>query len=237
MITGSGRISRRHPWGRIAALAALLAGVGTSVAAQGTVSGRVTITERPDEETNDIGNTVIYLVPTDPASARTTPARGEIAMKERTFMPRVRVVTPGSRVDFPNQDPFQHNIFSTTPGAVFDLGLYPSGRSKDAQFRRAGVFPVYCNIHPRMTAFVVVAPTPWHAMAGEDGRFTIRNVPAGRYTLHVWHERAEALARPLQVAAAGAPNTDLTIDARGFRFEQHKNKFGREYDKTGRDRY
>lgn len=237
MISESRRISRRRPWGRIAALAALLAGVGTSLAAQGTVSGRVSITERPDEETTDIGNTVIYLVPTNPASARTTAARTEIAMKERTFTPRVRVVSPGSRVEFPNQDPFQHNIFSTTPGAVFDLGLYRSGHSKDAQFRRAGAFPVYCNIHPRMTAFVVVVPTPWHAMPDADGRFTIQNVPAGSYTLHVWHERAEELTRPLQLGAAGAANTDATLDARGFRFEQHKNKFGREYDKTGRDRY
>jgi len=235
------REGRRRPGRHIVALAALLAallaGLGRPAYAQGTVAGRIAITERPGEETTDIANTVIYLVPTDPASARTTPERVEIAMKERTFTPRVRVVSPGSRVDFPNQDPFQHNIFSTSPGAVFDLGLYPSGRSKDTQFRRTGAFPVYCNIHPRMSAFVVVVATPWHTLAGEDGDFRIANVPAGNYTLHVWHERAAQFSQPLTVPAAGLSGTQVALDARGFRFEQHKNKFGREYDKTGRDRY
>ncbi len=215
-------------------LAAALA--ATPLAAQVNVAGRVTITERPGERSTDIGNTVIYLVPTQGASARTTAGRASIAMNGRTFVPRVRVVTPGSRVDFPNEDPFSHNIFSTTPGAVFDLGLYPSGRSRDAQFRRAGAFPVYCNIHPRMTAFVVVVPSPWFTLAGADGRWAIENVPPGDYTLHVWHERAPALERSLTVAAAGGA-VDVALDARGFRFEQHKNKFGREYDRTGRDRY
>ena len=208
------------------------------VLAQGAVSGRVTLTERPGEQSTDIGNTVIYLVPTASASARATPANASIAMNARTFVPRVRVVTPGSRVDFPNQDPFSHNIFSTTPGAVFDLGLYPSGRSRDTQFRRAGVFPVYCNIHPRMTAFVVVVPSPYFTMAGGDGRWTLPHVPAGEYTLHIWHERSAAETRqPLLVAATGQAGVDVTVDARGFRFAQHKNKFGREYDRTGRDRY
>jgi plastocyanin len=220
----------------VAAIGMLATCVG-SVWAQGSVSGRVTLTERPGEQSTDIGNTVVYLVPTAPASARTAPANASIAMNGRSFVPRVRVVTPGSRVDFPNQDPFSHNIFSTSPGAVFDLGLYPSGRSRDAVFRRAGVFPVYCNIHPRMTAFVMVVPSPHFAMAGGDGRWTIPNVPAGAYTVHVWHERTMGTTQALQVAAGGQGGVDLTLDARGFRFEQHKNKFGREYDRTGRDRY
>lgn len=209
----------------------------TPVAAQGAVSGRVALTERAGEQSTDIGNTVIYLVPTGAASGRIAPASASIAMNGRAFVPRVQVVTPGSRVDFPNQDPFSHNIFSTSPGAVFDLGLYPSGRSKDAVFRRAGVFPIYCNIHPRMTAFVVVAPSRLFAMAGADGRWTIANVPSGSYTLHVWHERARETTQPLQVAVAGQSGVDVTVDARGFRFEQHKNKFGREYDRSGRNRY
>lgn len=222
---------------RLAATLLVLVTCAHPLTAQGAVSGRVVLTERPGEQTTDIGNTVIYLVSATAAGARTTPTTASIAMNGRTFVPRVRVVTPGSRVDFPNQDPFSHNIFSTTPGAVFDLGLYPSGRSRDAQFRRAGIFPVYCNIHPRMTAFVAVVPSPYFTMAGGDGRWTISNVPAGEYTLHIWHERGAETQRPLQVLAAGQAGVDVTVDARGFRFSQHKNKFGREYDRTGRDRY
>ncbi|MEX2182478.1 MAG: hypothetical protein WD771_10580 [Gemmatimonadaceae bacterium] len=205
--------------------------------AQGAVAGRVTLQERPGEQTTDLGTTIIYLVRTDSASPRTRAGRAAIAMNGRAFVPRVIVVTPGSRVEFPNQDPFSHNIFSTTPGAVFDLGLYPSGRSEETLFRRGGAYPVYCNIHPRMTAYVVVAPTPWYTQAGNDGRWTIENVPAGTYALHVWHERASEVVQELVVATGGRSGADAQLDARGFRFAQHKNKFGREYDRTGRDRY
>ena len=211
--------------------------VAATAAAQGAVSGRVSILERPDETTTDLGSTIIYLVSADSASLAPKASRTSIAMNGRAFVPRLRVVAPGSRLDFPNQDPFSHNIFSTTVGAQFDLGLYPAGKSKEVQFKRAGAYPVYCNIHPRMTAFVVVAPTLWVAQAGNDGRWSIAQVPAGRYTLHVWHERAKETATEVVIGASGLLNVATPLDARGFRFTQHKNKFGKEYDKTGKDRY
>ncbi len=215
------------------ALAAAAAGVAAPAAgAQGTVSGRVAITERPGESTSDFGSTVIYLVPKDSVGLRTRPARTSIAMSGRLFTPHVRVVTPGSRVEFPNQDPFSHNIFSSTPGQVFDLGLYGAGKAKDALFRRPGAYPVYCNIHPRMTAFVVVSPSPWHAQAGNDGRWSIAGVPAGEYVLTAWHERAKPVEQALTVPTAGVGDVATTLDARGYRFTEHKNKFGRESDRT-----
>lgn len=217
-------------------LAALAAGatvaVPASVAAQGAVSGRVSIAERAGEQTTDFNSTVIYLTPKDSAGVRPRPMRGAIGMNGRAFVPHVRVVTPGSRVDFPNQDPFSHNIFSSSPGAVFDLGLYPAGKSKDAPFRRPGVYAVYCNIHPRMTSFVVVVPSPWFAQAGNDGRWSIDGVPAGEYTLTVWHERAQPVTAPVTVSANGLGGLTTALDARGYRFAEHKNKFGREYDKN-----
>lgn len=212
-------------------------GLPAAAVAQGSVTGRVTILERPGEQSADLGNTVIYLVPTDSARPRLRPTSTSIAMNGRAFVPRVRVVTPGSGVAFPNQDPFRHNIFSTTVGAVFDLGLYQKGRSRDATFGRVGVFPVYCNIHPRMTAFVVVVPTPHFSQAGSDGRWTIENVPAGRYQARIWHERGPEVTQDIEVGAAGRTGVDAQIDARGFSFAEHKNKFGRAYDRTGRDRY
>lgn len=220
-----------------------------SAAAQGSVNGRIAITERPGEATTDFNATVVYLVPADsslksatqragaagPKNARTAPAA--IAMNGRAFVPHVRVITPGMKVEFPNQDPFSHNIFSTASGAAFDLGLYGAGKSKDALFRRAGAYPIYCNIHPRMTAFVVVAPTPWYAQAGNDGRWSIEGVPAGKYMLHVWHERATEVKQAVTVAATGLVDVTTTLDARGFKFSPHKNKFGKEYDKNSAVRY
>ena len=207
------------------------------LAAQGAVSGRISISERPGEQTMDFSSSVIYLMPIDSARARTAPIKGAIAMNGRAFVPHVRVVTPGSRVDFPNQDPFSHNIFSSASGAVFDLGLYAAGRSKDTPFRQPGAYAVYCNIHPRMTSFVVVAPSPWYAQAGNDGRWTIEGVPAGEYTLTVWHERANTLTLPVTVPTAGLGPLTTVLDARGFRFVEHKNKFGRDYKKTSAVRY
>ena len=203
-----------------------------SLAAQDAVSGRVSITERAGEQTTDFNSTVISLTPKDSASARTRPMRGTIAMTGRAFVPHVRVVTPGSRVDFPNEDPFSHNIFSLTPAAAFDLGLYASGKSKDALFRRPGAYPVYCNIHPRMTAFIVVAPSPWYTQAGNDGRWSIAGVPAGEYALTVWHERAPSVTTQIVVTGTGLSGLTTALDARGYRFEEHKNKFGRQYDKN-----
>ena len=208
-----------------------------SLSAQGAVSGRISISERSGEQTTDFSSTVIYLTPKDSASPRPRPTRGAIAMNGRAFVPRVRVVTPGSRVDFPNQDPFSHNIFSSAPGASFDLGLYPAGKSKDAPFRRPGAYAVYCNIHPRMTAFVVVAPSQWHAQAGNDGRWTIDGVPVGDYTLTVWHERAKSATTSITVAVTGLRDLTTALDARGYRFAEHKNKFGRDYDKNSAIRY
>ncbi|HEY3288316.1 MAG TPA: hypothetical protein VGJ96_14445 [Gemmatimonadaceae bacterium] len=209
----------------------------TALAAQGAVSGRVTMTERPGDVTADIGNTVVYLLPADGRTLRTTSAKVPIAMNGKEFRPHVRVVTPGSAVEYPNQDPFSHNIFSTAPGAAFDLGTYPNGVSRAATFRKTGAFPIYCNIHARMTAYVVVVPTPYHTMAGNDGRWTIDGVAGGSYELHVWHERAPEVVTPVTVTATGIEGLATTLDARGFVAGAHKNKFGKEYTSTGKDRY
>ncbi len=208
-----------------------------SLPAQGAVSGRVAVTERPGEVTADIGNTVVYLIPTDGRTLRTATTKVPIAMNGKEFRPHVRVVTPGSAVEYPNQDPFSHNIFSTAPGAAFDLGTYPNGVSRAATFRKAGAFPIYCNIHSKMTAYVVVLPTPYHTMAGNDGRWTISGVAAGSYAVHVWHERAPEVVTPVTVPAAGLTDLATTLDARGFVAAAHKNKFGKEYTSTGKDRY
>jgi len=208
-----------------------------TLGAQGAVSGRVAIQEKPGETTYDIGNTVVYLTPADGRLLRAPAVKVPIAMNGKEFRPHVRVVTPGSSVEYPNQDPFSHNIFSTAPGAAFDLGTYPNGVSRAATFRKTGAFPIYCNIHARMTAYVVVVPTPYFSQAGADGRWLLDRVPAGKYELHVWHERAPESITAVDVAAAGLANLMTMLDARGFVAAEHKNKFGKEYTSTGKDRY
>jgi plastocyanin len=217
-------------------MAAIVTGAAP-LAAQGTVSGRVTLLERPGETTTDLGNTVISLEPAPGTKVRLDEVTAQMPIQGRQFSPRVVVITMGSKVAFPNQDPFNHNVFSSTPGALFDLGLYARGGSKQATFRKPGAFAVYCNIHARMTGFVVVLNTPWYVQPGADGGFTIPRVPAGTYTAHFWHERAPEQTREIEVTAAGLQGLDAELDARGYKFVAHKNKFGKEYTSVGGDRY
>jgi plastocyanin len=204
--------------------------------AQGTVSGLVSIAERPGARTTDLAEAVVWL---EPRGGGVAPAksRAQIVMESREFVPRVRVVGAGSAVGFPNQDPFRHNVFSKSGPSEFDLGLYARGESKDARVDRAGVYPVFCNIHAKMVAYIVAVPTPYVAQPNPDGRFTIASVPAGSYTVHAWHDRGGEQTSELTVAADGRSDVTVQLDARGYRFVPHKNKFGQEYTNSGRDRY
>ncbi|MHB1310855.1 MAG: cupredoxin domain-containing protein [Gemmatimonadaceae bacterium] len=205
--------------------------------AQGTVSGRVSIQERAGQTASDYGSTVIYLQPTGGRTLRAPVVKVPIAMTARQFTPHVRVVSQGSTVEYPNQDPFSHNIFSTAAGASFDLGTYPGGITRSVTFRKTGAFPIYCNIHSGMTAYVVVVATPYHVQAGADGRWSFSGVAAGSYELHVWHERAPEVVQALDVPVAGLIGITSALDARGYEAKPHLNKFGREYTSSGKDRY
>ncbi len=208
-------------------------GIGVSPAlAQGTVAGRVSIQEKPGEKTSDFANTVIYLEPKS-GPARVSEGKAQMAINGRNFAPRVRVVTTGSTVDYPNQDPFTHNVFSTTPGALFDLGSYGSGKSKSNKFVKAGAFPIYCNVHAKMTAYIVVVNTPWFTQASNDGRWDIPKVPAGKYTMTVWHERAKPVVSEIDVPVAGLAALDTKLDASGYKEVAHMDKNGKDYSKRG----
>jgi len=202
-----------------------------------SVSGRVAILERPGERTTDLSDAVIWLEPPAPERRAVAAARTEIGMESKRFVPRIRVVPVGSTVDFPNLDPFRHNVFSNTGPTTFDLGLYGRGERRGARFDRAGVQPIFCNIHARMVAYVIAVATPHFAQAAPDGRFQLGDVRPGRYTLRSWHERGGETARDIEVPALGLDGVDLVLDARGYRFVPHRNKFGQEYPPTGPDRY
>ena len=212
---------------------AVVTAVSATVAsAQGTVAGRISIQEKAGAKSSDFASTVVYLEPKSGA-AKANETKAQMAINGRNFAPRVRVVTVGSTVDYPNQDPFTHNVFSTTPGALFDLGAYGSGTSKSNKFAKAGAYPIYCNVHAKMTGYVVVVNTPWYAQAAADGRWEVARVPAGKYTLTVWHERASPVVSEIDVPAAGLTTLDTKLDASGYKEVAHKDKVGKDYSTHG----
>lgn len=212
----------------VTAAGALPAGAGAQV------SGRVQVTDAGGRQAQDLGNAVVFLEGRGPRAAAT---RIDMALDARQFRPRVVVVPVGTTVQFPNLDPFNHNVFSLNEPNAFDLGLYGRGETESKRFTRPGVVRIYCNIHPRMTGVIVVRDNAWFAQPGADGSFTIPGVPAGTYTLNVWHERAPAVSRQITVTDGGLTGLELALDASGFQFVQHRNKSGQEYTGAARERY
>ena len=202
----------------------------------GDGSGRITILERAGDRTTDLPDAVVWLEAPAAQRRAAPPTRAEIGMESKRFIPRVRVVPLGSTVEFPNLDPFRHNVFSNVGPSGFDLGLYGRGERRGARFERPGVQPIFCNIHSRMVAYVVTVATPHFAQAAPDGRFHLTGVQPGRYTLRSWHERGGETAREIEVTASGLAEVELTLDARGYQPVPHKNKFGQAYA-PGNDRY
>ena len=216
----------------------MMAQAKAGATATASVSGQVSILERAGETTEDLGNVVVFLEPalTPSRPQKLAPTNTVMALQSRQFSPRVRVVTEGSKVEFPNQDPFNHNAFSKVNG-FFDTGVYGRGKTKDHVFADAGVYTLYCNVHPRMSAFVITLKTPYFTQAGADGRYQIDGVPPGKYTMHVWHDRANEIVQELVVPAAGVSSKRVEMDARGYKYVQHLNKFGQVYASSTGDRY
>ncbi len=157
-----------------------------------------------------------------------TGLRPDAAMYQvgKQFSPQLLVVPVGTRVAFPNLDPVEHNVFSRSAHASFDLGRYAKGGSKSQTFAEAGVVDVYCNVHAGMIGHVVVVPGPW-AVTKEDGSFAIEGVPAGKHKLVVWDRFATPTTKRLDVDVPGAP-VSLQLSENAAE-PPHPNKFGGAY--------
>lgn len=188
---------------------------------------------------NDPTNVAVWLEPvsskSQAAAERQTKDPLEIKQKGKIFSPRVLISRVGQQVDFPNLDPFPHNIFSNSDVRKFDLGLYQAGESRSLTFNRPGVVPVYCNIHPQMKAYVVVVRTPYYGLSNKSGEVSINDVPPGKYTVKVWHERSnqdtlDELARVVTISPDKTSLGTIQVDETGGAFTlPHKNKDGKEY--------
>ena len=224
----------------VAGIMAFLAAGGAGLMNDAAVSGRIVILEKDNKPSEDLSDAVIYLEASASVATAGKPTTVEIAITDKTYAPHVVVVPVGSTVRFPNHDPFNHNVFSVSEPNSFDLGLYGRGETKSHTFDHPGLVRVYCNVHPRMVAYVLVMENRYYAQPGNDGSFTIDNVPAGRYRLHVWHERipSEVVKDVTAGAAATLQDLQIALNAQGYKWQPHRNKYGRNYPtNAGRERY
>jgi hypothetical protein len=158
----------------------------------------------------EIKNVVVYLK--DVAFRGALPLlHGELRQEHETFVPHVLAITRGSTVDFPNDDPIFHNVFSLSSAATFDLRRYPRGESRSRTFPKAGIVKVYCNIHSHMSATILVLGHPYFAIPNLDGSYELPNVPPGQYTLVGWHERVGERITTVRVERGKAATVDLSL--------------------------
>ena len=179
---------------------------------------------------------VIWLEPLagTPAAPFLPHGRYTLLQKNRTFIPHLQVIPAGSVVEFPNRDPFFHNVFSLFDGKRFDLGLYEAGSSKSVTFSRAGVSYIFCNIHPEMSAVVISLATPLYAIADGNDGFLLRDIPPGDYRLHVWIEGVpqsflEGLNRGVHFPPRIVDLGEIKAPIAGTKTIPHTNMYGNEY--------
>jgi plastocyanin len=204
---------RRLPiWGLCLALAALPA--AAAVAETTSLAGRVSV-EIQDLSLRDAGEVVVFLEPeegADPIGGEALP-RARVRQIGARFAPAFIAVAVGQRVDMPNDDIIFHNVFSYSAPNDFDLGLYAAGESNSIVFEHPGLVRIYCSIHEAMDGLIFVAPTRLFDVPDVRGEYEIRDVPPGRYRVHVFSERLPALVKNVEIVEGESVQLDLEIGA------------------------
>jgi plastocyanin len=211
----------------------LLIGVSLQAA---TITGKLSLVGSRDKRVRsggDFSGVVVWLEAANGERTEVRPRSATMLQRDKTFTPHVLAIPVGSAVEFPNYDPIFHNAFSNYSGQVFDVGLYPPGTTRTVRFRREGIVRVFCNIHPTMSAVIVVLRTALFGVSEPDGTYRVPDVPPGEYTLKIFHERAteatlSGLQRKVSVSADMALPA-IAISEAGYIPLPHKNKYGREY--------
>jgi plastocyanin len=165
---------------------------------------------RPAPRLSEITNVIVFLK--DPPRSAALPAtRARMLQTDETFTPRVVAITRGSSVEFPNSDPFFHNVFSLSRGASFDLGRYPRGQSRARVFSLPGLVKVYCHLHSHMSASIMVFDHPYFTIPSVEGGFVIDGVPAGDHRISAWHERIGESPKDIRVEPGGTVRVEFSL--------------------------
>jgi plastocyanin len=163
-------------------------------------------------DVSDRRRSVVYLESAPRrAFEQTEPSRVMMDQRKENFIPHLLAVTTGTVVDFPNGDPFYHNVFSLSKAGSFDLGRYAQGKSRSVQFNKAGIIRVFCEIHSHMNAYILVFSHPYFGVTDEAGRYRIDNVPPGTYSVVAWNEGVSSEPRPVTLPDGGITELDFAL--------------------------
>jgi plastocyanin len=177
---------------------------------------------------------VVWLTPIGQQTTVTPMEHVRLVQRDKRFIPHLLVITTGTKVQFPNQDPFFHNVFSLYKGKRFDLGLYEAGSSRSVEFDKPGVSFIFCNIHPEMSGLILVLNTPYFGESDKGGDVVIHGLPPGRYRMNVWYERSteEALTKLAKEVVIPSQREVGMLEVPELVPENvpHKNKYGKDYD-------
>ena len=182
----------------------LVSWAGARTEETGTVKG--TVTTGPDRQV--VADAVVMIE--GPANGSGT-TRATMNQQHEAFAPHVLGVAVGTTVDFPNSDPVLHNVFSTSPAKRFDLGMYGQGETRNVVLDSPGVVLVRCNVHSRMTGYIVVHSNPYVAVTDAHGSYTITGVPPGAYQARIWHEELSGRTVPVKVFDDRVTPLDFTL--------------------------
>jgi plastocyanin len=150
------------------------------------------------------------------ADKKFDPPKDHIVVDQRkmAFIPHLVAVQQGTTVEFLNSDSVGHNVYwpsiSGNKKLSHNLGTWPKGEKKPFQFNDLGTASLLCNVHPEMSGYVVVVPTPYFAVTDKDGNFEIKNIPAGKYTLKAWSEDGKPTTQAVDVSAPTA-TVEMTV--------------------------
>jgi plastocyanin len=206
------------------------------------LKGKVQLT-RNGRQVSDASKVVVWLTPLGNTPAPPPPQQSsqipKLVQKDKSFQPSLLVIPAGGQVEFPNQDPFFHNVFSLFDGKRFDLGLYESGTTQFVRFDKPGISFIFCNIHAQMSAVVIAVSTPYYAISNWRGEISIGDVVPGRYEMHVFHpsvspEVLHAMEHEITVTPGDSFLGTFSL-AESHLELAHKNKYGRDYDRPDPD--
>ena len=207
------------------------------------LKGKVQIT-RNGRHISDNSKVVVWLTPLGTSPALPPPTQKpsqipQLVQKDKSFHPSLLVIPAGGQVEFPNHDPFFHNVFSLFDGKRFDLGLYEGGSTQFVRFDKPGVSFIFCNIHPQMSAVVIALSTPYYAISNGRGEISLADVAPGRYQIHVFHpsvspDALHAVEREITVTSGDTFLGTFSLSESSLEVA-HKNKYGRDYDRPDPD--